>query len=137
MTTSLPIAEVLTTDVHITDRTFEFASRVVNLCKFLDEQPGVRRTLARQLIRAGTSIGVNIEESQAALSTADFMLKLGTALKDTREARYWLRLLISTELVPESRLNPLVAESEELIGIITSILTKTKHGQFEDFGDFL
>ncbi|MGK7925476.1 MAG: four helix bundle protein [Spirulina sp.] len=47
----------------ITDRTFDFAVRVVNLCKVLDEKPGVARTLSKQLIRSGTSIGANVEES--------------------------------------------------------------------------
>ena len=124
-------------DMHIADRTFEFASRIVNLCKVLDEHPGVRRTLARQIIRAGTSIGVHVEESQTAHSTADFIHTLETALKSARETRYWLRLLIATELIPKNRLTTLVTESEGLMEIIASILTKARHSQFEDFGDFL
>ena len=57
----------------ITDRTFDFAVRIVNLCKALGETPGVARTLSKQLIRSGTSIGANVEESQAAQSTAYFL----------------------------------------------------------------
>jgi len=68
----------------ITDRTFNFAVRVVNLCKVLDEEPGVGRTLSRQLIRSGTSIGANVEESQAAQSTADFVHKMEISLKEAR-----------------------------------------------------
>ncbi|MEH1778451.1 MAG: four helix bundle protein [Nostoc sp.] len=112
--------------IPITDRTFDFAVRVVNLCKVLDENPGVSRTLAKQLIRSGTSIGANVEESQAAQSTADFIHKLEIALKEARETRYWLRLLIAVELFPESRLRPLLNETEELIKIIASIVVKTK-----------
>ncbi|MEO1351096.1 MAG: four helix bundle protein [Cyanobacteria bacterium J06635_15] len=74
--------------VPITNRTFDFAVRIVNLCKVLDSNPGVSRTLARQLIRSGTSIGANVEESQATQSTADFVHKLEIALKETRETRY-------------------------------------------------
>ncbi|MEO0535650.1 MAG: four helix bundle protein [Cyanobacteria bacterium P01_A01_bin.123] len=74
--------------VPITSRTFDFAVRIVNLCKVLDSNPGVSRTLARQLIRSGTSIGANVEESQATQSTADFVHKLEIALKETRETRY-------------------------------------------------
>ncbi|WP_339373684.1 MULTISPECIES: four helix bundle protein [unclassified Anabaena] len=88
----------------ITDRTFEFAIRIINLCKVLDESPGVVRTISKQLLRSGTSIGANVEESQAAQSTADFVNKLEIALKEGRETRYWLRLLIATELIPENRL---------------------------------
>ena len=56
----------------ICERTFQFALRVLKLCQFLDETPGVRRTISNQLPRAGTSIGANVEEGQAAQSEADF-----------------------------------------------------------------
>ena len=99
---------------------------MVNLCKVLDEKPGVARTLAKQLISSGTSIGANVEESQAAQSTADFVHKLEIALKEARETRYWLRLLIAVELFPDSRLRPLLNEAEEIIKIIAAIVVKTK-----------
>ena len=50
----------------ICERTFEFSVRIVNLCSFLKQTPGVGRDLAKQLIRSGTSIGANVEESRAA-----------------------------------------------------------------------
>ena len=56
----------------LSERTFEFARRVVKVCQVLDQTPGVSRTLATQLLRSGTSIGANVEESQAAQSRADF-----------------------------------------------------------------
>ncbi|NER20773.1 MAG: four helix bundle protein [Symploca sp. SIO1C2] len=115
--------------IPITDRTFDFAMRIVNLCKVLDEKPGVSRTLAKQLIRSGTSIGANVEESQAAQSTADFIHKLEISLKEARETRYWLRLLIAAELFPDSRLRPLLTESEELIKIIAAIIVRKKQNR--------
>ena len=93
------------TNKAITDRTFEFAIRVVKLSQVLNESSGVAQTLSKQLIKSGTSIGANVEESQSAQSTADFINKLEIALKEAKETRYWLRLLIATELMPESRLS--------------------------------
>jgi four helix bundle protein len=61
------------------ERTFEFARRVVLLCRALDEKPGVSRTLANQLLRAGTSVGANVEEGQASQSEADFLSKYSIA----------------------------------------------------------
>jgi four helix bundle protein len=113
----------------ITDRSFHFAVRVVKLCQVLDGNPGVARTLAKQLIRSGTSIGANVEESQAAQSTADFVHKLEIALKEARETHYWLKLLIATEILPEPRLLPLLTETQELIKILAAIIVKTKHNQ--------
>lgn len=73
----------------ITERTFAFAVASVNLSKVLDESSGVVPTMSKQLIRSGTSIGANSEESQSAQSTADFGHKL-------EETQYWLKLLIAT-----------------------------------------
>ena len=57
------------------ERTFEFAVKIVNLCRLLDEKPGVSRTLANQLLRSGTSIGANVQEGQVSQSEADFIAK--------------------------------------------------------------
>ncbi|SPD75135.1 conserved hypothetical protein [uncultured Desulfobacterium sp.] len=110
----------------IPERAFEFAKRIVGLCRFLDETPGVSRTLANQLLRSGTSIGANVEEGQAAQSEADFLSKYSIACKEARETHYWLRLLSASGLVPENRLQELLAECNELIAILTSIIKKLK-----------
>ena len=52
-------------ELDITKRSFQFAVRIVNLCRFLEKQDRVSRTLANQLLRSGTSVGANIEEAQA------------------------------------------------------------------------
>jgi four helix bundle protein len=70
--------------LDIDKRTFKFSLRIVRLCKKLDEKPGVGRTLSRQVLRSGTSIGANVEEAQAGQSRADFVSKLNIALKRWR-----------------------------------------------------
>lgn len=106
----------------IPERTFAFAKRIVRLCQVLDETPGVGRTLARQLIRSGTSIGANVEEGQASQSQADFVSKYSIACKEARETHYWLRLIAESELVTPDRLQPLLRECHELIAILTTII---------------
>lgn len=108
------------------ERTFEFARRVVKLCQVLDQEPGVSRTLANQLLRSGTSIGANVEEDQAGQSKANFVSKLAIACKEARETHYWLRLLSATEIVPESRLAELLDESDQLIAILTTVIKNTR-----------
>ena len=82
----------------IKERTFSFALDIVHMAQRLDECPGVSRTLGRQLLRSGTSIGANVEEAQAGQSRADFSSKYAIALKEARETVYWLRLLKECEL---------------------------------------
>ncbi|MBI2912084.1 MAG: four helix bundle protein, partial [Chloroflexi bacterium] len=65
----------------IKERTFAFALDVVRVCRTLDEKPGVARTVGRQLLRSGTSIGANVEEAQARQTPADFISKYAIALK--------------------------------------------------------
>ena len=110
----------------IEERTFGFAVRIVKLCQYLDDLPGVSRILSKQLLRSGTSIGANVQEAQAGQSRADFISKNSIALKEARETLYWLRLLAATEIAPESRLLPLRTEAEELTRILGSIIVKAR-----------
>lgn len=112
--------------VSLPDRTFEFARQIVRLCLVLDNKPGVSRTLCRQLLRSGTSIGANVEEGQASQSEADFLSKYSIACKEARETHYWLRLLASEKLVDPARLSVMTDECNELIAILTSICKKLR-----------
>ena len=107
-------------------RTFEFAVRVVKLCRGLEETPGVSRLLAHQLLRSGTSVGANVEEGHASQSKADFTSKYSIACKEARETHYWLRLLVSSEMLPDHRLADLTDEANQLVAILTSIVKKTR-----------
>lgn len=108
------------------ERTFEFARRVVKLCQALDQTPGVSRTLASQLLRAGTSIGANVEEGQGSQSRADFIAKYSIACKEARETNYWLRLLAASEIMTDEKLKDLIDESNQLIAILTTIIKTTR-----------
>ena len=115
-------------EVKITERVFAFAVRIIRLCKFLESQDRVSRTLSNQLLRSGTSIGANVEEAQAGQSKADFTAKMSIARKESRETHYWLRLLHASELVDESNLSDIIQESDELVRILTSIVKSTQTG---------
>jgi four helix bundle protein len=108
------------------ERAFQFSLRVVRLCLALQQIQGVGWLLSKQLFRAGTSIGVNVEEGQAAQSRNDFISKYSIARKEARETRYWLRLLIASKLrdLPEAHL--LMNETEQLIKILTASLRKAQ-----------
>jgi four helix bundle protein len=107
-------------------RAFEFACRIVRLHQFLLNQRGTTRSIAGQMLRAGTGVGANLEEAHAAQSKADFVAKSSIALKEARETHYWLRLLIACELAPAKRLGLLEAEANELVAIMTTIVKKAR-----------
>jgi four helix bundle protein len=112
----------------ILERSFGFAVRIIKLCQYLDERPGVGRVLMPQILRAGTSIVSNVEEAQAGQSRADFISKMSIALKEARETRIRLRLLAASDVVSTRRLDPIVKESEEIMRILGAIVVSSKRG---------
>jgi four helix bundle protein len=67
-----------------------------------------------------------VEEAQASHSRADFAAKCSIACKETREARYGMRLLAASGIVSTSSLIDLLAECDELVAILTPIVKKAK-----------
>lgn len=113
------------TPEELSNRLLEFAARIG---KVVDALPDTRmgRHIAGQLVRCGTSPPPNYEEACAAESRADFIHKLMIVLKELRESRCWLRMIIRTELLAEDRLRELVDESSQLCNIIGQSVVTAK-----------
>ena len=121
----------MTTD-ELIDRLINFAARVG---KVVDALPDTRmgRHIGSQLVRSGTSPAPNYEEACAAESRADFVHKLSISLKELRESRCWIRLIIKTEMLPEHRMGELFDECNQLCNIIAqSIVTAKKRREKRD-----
>ena len=115
--------ETLKDNVSV-DKSFDFAVRIVNLCKFLNNEKK-EYILSKQLLRSGTSIGANVSEAQRAQSKADFSSKMAIALKEANETYYWLKLLHKTDYLNESQYNSINADVNDLIGLLTAICKTT------------
>jgi four helix bundle protein len=111
---------------ELCERTFNFSVRVVHLCRYLDKRAGVMRRMIGQLLNAGTSVGANFEESQAAQSRKDFIHKLEVSLKEARESHYWLRLLVASDVVSAKRVSALLQEASEIAAILAKIIITSK-----------
>ena len=110
----------------IQQRSFDLSVRVVRLRRHLDRQPGTVRALSSQLVRAGTSVGANVEEAQAGQSRADFICKISIALKEARETCYWLRVLAASGVVSGDSFSDLQDEAERVKKILGQIVVSTK-----------
>ena len=104
----------------IKDKSYQFALKIIQLYLQLCEQREF--VLSKQLLRAGTSIGANVEEALAGQSRKDFASKMAIASKEAREANYWLRLLRDSNICPSVNYQELIQDSEELIRLLTSIV---------------
>lgn len=82
--------------------------------------------IGNQIIRSGTSIGANVEESQNAQSRKDFIHGMTIALKEARETEYWLKILEQTKTFPANETVYLKNEVNELVKILTVIIKNSK-----------
>lgn len=76
----------------LSEKSYKFALRMIKLCKFMNAEHK-EYVLSKQILRSGTSIGANIEESIHAQSKPDFIHKLSIAQKEAAETNYWLRII--------------------------------------------
>jgi len=113
------------TSDELLERLLDFAARVG---KVVDALPDTRmgRHVAGQLVRSGTSPAANYEEGCAAESRADFIHKLSICLKELRESRSWIRLIIKTEMLPEHRMGDLLDECNQLCNIVGQSIVTAK-----------
>ena len=99
------------------NKSFSFAILVVNLYKHLKLDKR-EFDLARQLLRAGTSIGANIEEALGGQSRKDFAAKIAIAYKEARETMYWLNLLKETNIISIKQYNEITPLLDEILRML-------------------
>ncbi len=114
-----------TQDVELRARTKTFALRIIRLYVSLPKTTEAQ-VLGKQVLRSGTSVGAHYREAQRAKSNADFISKIEGALQELDETAYWLELLVEAKIVPEDKLTPLRKETDELIAIFVTIVSKMK-----------
>lgn len=109
----------------IQERTLNFGISIVFFVrKFPKDMAGY--AIGNQIIRSGTSIGANVEESQNAQSRKDFIHGMTIALKEARETEYWLKILEQTKTFPANETVYLKNEVNELVKILTVIIKNSK-----------
>lgn len=107
------------------EKSFAFAIRVVNLYKFLCKEKN-EFVLSKQVLRAGTSVGAMVRESEHAESKSDFIHKLAIAQKEINESIYWLELLFKTEFISIDQFESLNQNAVEIIKLITASIKTAK-----------
>jgi four helix bundle protein len=104
-------------------RTYDLEDRLIDFVLKIDQivelLPNTRLAnhLAGQLIRSGTSPALNYGEVQSAESQKDFIHKIQVVLKELRETRVCLKIIIRKPLVEAQIVSPVLSENEELIAI--------------------
>ncbi len=102
------------------ERTRAFAIRIIRLSILLPNTVE-GKIIRNQLTKAGTSIGANYREANRARSKADFKSKIKISESETSETIYWLEIIKDMKWIESNELEPVIAETNELLSIFTSI----------------
>jgi four helix bundle protein len=113
------------TPTELKARTKKFAVAVIQFCRELPPSLDGRE-LGRQLLRAGTSVAGNYRAACRARSRAEFIAKLGTVLEESDESLFWLELIVDSKIKPQSRVDLLMREADELTAIFAASLKTAK-----------
>ncbi|MEO6220721.1 MAG: four helix bundle protein [Ginsengibacter sp.] len=111
------------TENPILEMSFNFSLQIIELYKLLAQNK--EYVLSKQILRSGTSIGANVEEAIAAQSRKDFISKMSIASKESRETRYWIKLLDKSKLV-DLNYSSYLNSVEHIINILTKIVKTTQ-----------
>jgi four helix bundle protein len=108
------------------ERTYEFARQVRAFVKRLPHTICNQQDVP-QLVRASGSVGANYIEANEALSKKDFRMRIKISRKESKECRYWLRLVDTHEDASlDAERARLIQESTELMRIFAAILHKSE-----------
>lgn len=106
---------------NLRERTFQFALRVLRLSQALGRD-AASQTVARQVLRSGTSVGANTEEAHGSASRADFARRMNIARAEARETLYWLRPITEGGLLPRQKTSALLKEADEILRIMVATM---------------
>ena len=107
------------TERELLQRTKQFALRIFKLVGVLP-QTIQGRAVAAQLIRSGTSVSANYRAACRARSKPEFVAKLGVVEEEADESAFWLELIMETNLLSASKVEPLLNEASEIVAIMAS-----------------
>ena len=108
------------------ERLVDFAVRIIKMAESLPKT-GTGKHISGQIVRSGTAPAANYGEAQSAESKADFIHKMRLSLKELRETRVWLLIVVRAELVkPATKLEDLIGENNQLISIFVASITTAR-----------
>ncbi len=110
---------------NLQDRTRKFALSVIQFTEQL-QRDDTSKTLGRQLLRSGTSVGANYRAACRSKSKADFISKMSTVLEEADESAFWIELLVDAAKTSPQVAQPLLAEANELVAIAAASINTAK-----------
>jgi four helix bundle protein len=105
------------------ERTAAFGEAIVRFSKKIPRHPANDRLIS-QIVGCGTAIGANYCEANEGVSKKDFRHRIGTCVKEAKETKYFLRMIVASEPQLPDQARKLYREAKELHLIFASIFRK-------------
>ena len=112
--------------VALQQRSFDFTCGVVNAYPRMSRLDDASRVIWHQLLKAASSTAFNLEEADAASSDADFLAKMRIALREAKEARVAIRIIVRCQLAAHDAVVSLEDEARQLSAIFATIIVNKK-----------
>lgn len=113
------------------DRLVKFACQALEICDLLPNTKS-GQNLEYQLSKSSTSCALVYGEAQAAESKADFIHKVKIVLKELRESRINLRIIIEKPVLINDKLHIVLKEANELIAIFLKSVETAKQNMINE-----
>lgn len=110
---------------NIRHRAFYFSKSVLQLVSETRHEK-IYYSLFDQLLRSATSIGANLVEGTAGVSSKDYVNYHAIALKSANETKYWLCLIKDVNFIDKKKIEELIQEADEISKIIATIIINLK-----------
>ncbi|MCL4528806.1 MAG: four helix bundle protein [Chloroflexi bacterium] len=101
-------------------RTKAFAVKMIQLASRLPKNREAD-SIARQMVRSGTSVGANYREANRAVSRADFKHIISICEKEASETQYWLEIITEVGWLSAAEFKGDLDECSQLLALFTSI----------------
>lgn len=118
-------------EFNLEERTAIFAENIIDFVRLI-KCDAVNSRIITQLIGSGGSIGANYCEATEGESKKDFIHKIGICKKETKETRYWLRLLARVNPDKKDEIRKLWKEAHELLLIFSKIIRSSRNKIIEN-----
>ena len=103
------------------ERLFEFGLLTIRVVQFLHTRGPIGVAVSYQILNAGTSAGSNYEEADDGSSPRDKIAKKKIVLRELKECRWRMRLIRAAGILTSAQ-DPVIAESDELVRIVATII---------------
>lgn len=121
---------------ELEDRLGKFACICLNVCDLLPSTK-TGQNLEYQLSKSSTSSALVYGEAQAAESHADFIHKMKVVLKEIREFRINLRIIIEKPILQNEKVQTAYKEVNELMAIFLKSIETAKQNKVTSTFKFL